>query len=67
MRRRGLREVWIELRSSMRGVLEETSLADLVERGRPTAELLVNVVSRVGLHVDDLARLEPELLGSGRA
>ena len=27
-----LREVWIELRSSMRGVLEETSLADLVER-----------------------------------
>ena len=32
---RGLQEVWIELRSSMRGVLEETSLADLVERGRP--------------------------------
>ena len=28
----GLRDVWIDLRSSMRGVLEETSLADLVER-----------------------------------
>jgi Rrf2 family protein len=28
----GLREVWIDLRASMRGVLEETSLADLVER-----------------------------------
>jgi Rrf2 family protein len=27
-----LREVWIDLRASMRGVLEETSLADLVER-----------------------------------
>lgn len=27
-----LREVWIELRSSMRGVLETTTLADLVER-----------------------------------
>ena len=27
-----LRDVWIDLRSSMRGVLEETSLADLVER-----------------------------------
>ena len=32
----GLRDVWIELRTSMRGVLEETSLADLVERGRPS-------------------------------
>ena len=30
----GLRDVWIELRASMRGVLEETSLADLVERAR---------------------------------
>ena len=30
----GLREVWIELRASMRGVLEETSLADLVGRSR---------------------------------
>ena len=30
----GLRDVWIELRTSMRGVLEETSLADLVERSR---------------------------------
>jgi len=29
----GLRDVWIELRASMRGVLEETSLADLVARG----------------------------------
>ena len=28
----GLRDVWIELRASMRGVLEETSLADLVAR-----------------------------------
>lgn len=30
-----LREVWIELRAAMRGVLEHTTLADLVERGRP--------------------------------
>ena len=28
----GLRDVWIELRGSMRSVLEETSLADFVER-----------------------------------
>jgi len=28
----GLRDVWIELRTSMRSVLEQTSLADLVER-----------------------------------
>src|SRR5688572_5521999 len=28
----GLRDVWIDLRASMRGVLEETSLADLVDR-----------------------------------
>ncbi|MGH3071582.1 MAG: RrF2 family transcriptional regulator [Gaiellaceae bacterium] len=28
----GLRDVWIELRTSMRGVLEATSLADLIER-----------------------------------
>jgi len=27
-----LREVWIDLRTSMRGVLETTTLADLVER-----------------------------------
>ena len=27
-----LQDVWIELRASMRGVLEQTSLADLVER-----------------------------------
>lgn len=31
---RALRDVWIELRASMRGVLERTSLADLVERSR---------------------------------
>lgn len=30
----GLQDVWIELRTSMRGVLEETSLADLVDRSR---------------------------------
>ena len=29
-----LREVWIDLRTSMRGVLETTTLADLVERSR---------------------------------
>jgi Rrf2 family protein len=29
-----LRDVWIELRAAMRGVLEQTTLADLVERGR---------------------------------
>jgi Rrf2 family protein len=29
-----LQDVWIELRASMRGVLEETSLADLVEGSR---------------------------------
>ncbi len=29
-----LRDVWIELRTSMRGVLEETSLADVVARSR---------------------------------
>jgi Rrf2 family protein len=28
-----LRETWIELRAAMRGVLEQTTLADLVERG----------------------------------
>ena len=31
-----LRDTWIELRAAMRGVLERTTLADLVERGRPT-------------------------------
>jgi len=30
-----LREVWIELRTSMRGVLETTPLADLVARSTP--------------------------------
>jgi Rrf2 family protein len=34
----GLRDVWIELRTSMRGVLETTSLADLVERSLPAQE-----------------------------
>jgi Rrf2 family protein len=29
-----LRDTWIELRAAMRGVLEQTTLADLVERGR---------------------------------
>jgi Rrf2 family protein len=29
-----LRATWIELRAAMRGVLEQTTLADLVERGR---------------------------------
>jgi Rrf2 family protein len=29
-----LKDTWIELRSAMRGVLEQTTLADLVERGR---------------------------------
>ena len=29
-----LRDVWIDLRAAMRGVLEQTTLADLVERGR---------------------------------
>ena len=30
----GLRDVWIDLRTSMRGVLDETSLADLEGRAR---------------------------------
>lgn len=29
-----LRDVWIDLRTAMRGVLEQTTLADLVERGK---------------------------------
>jgi len=29
-----LQDTWIELRAAMRGVLERTTLADLVERGR---------------------------------
>jgi Rrf2 family protein len=32
---RGLQALWIELRASMRDVLEGTTLADLVERSRP--------------------------------
>ena len=32
-----LRDTWIELRAAMRGVLEQTTLADLVERGRAEA------------------------------
>lgn len=34
---RPLRDVWIELRTAMRGVLEQTTLADLVARGRGPA------------------------------
>ena len=33
-----LRDVWIELRAAMRGVLEQTTLADLVDRGRATRD-----------------------------
>ena len=33
-----LRDTWIELRTAMRGVLEQTTLADLVERGRVTGD-----------------------------
>ena len=33
-----LQAVWIELRTAMRGVLEQTTLADLVERGRAGAD-----------------------------
>ena len=33
-----LRDVWIELRTAMRGVLEQTTLADLVERGRAQSD-----------------------------
>jgi DNA-binding IscR family transcriptional regulator len=29
-----LRDTWLDLRAAMRGVLEATSLADLVERAR---------------------------------
>ena len=29
----GLREVWLELRAQIRGVLEQTTLADLIDRG----------------------------------
>ncbi len=29
----GLRDVWIDLRTAMRGVLEQTTVADLVARG----------------------------------
>jgi Rrf2 family protein len=32
-----LRDVWIELRAAMRGVLEQTTLADLVDQGRADA------------------------------
>ena len=51
-----LRDVWIDLRTAMRGVLEQTTLADLVERGPPAERLrrgaltgYANVVCRVGL------------------
>lgn len=30
---RGLQEVWLQVRAALRGVLEQTSLADLVRRG----------------------------------
>jgi Rrf2 family protein len=33
-----LRDTWIELRAAMRSVLEQTTLADLVERGRGPRE-----------------------------
>ena len=36
----GLTDVWIELRAEMRGVLETTSLADLVARSRTQAKAL---------------------------
>jgi DNA-binding IscR family transcriptional regulator len=29
----GLRDVWLELRTQIRGVLEQTTLADLVPKG----------------------------------
>ena len=32
-----LKDTWIELRTAMRSVLEQTTLADLAERGRPPA------------------------------
>ena len=35
---RPLQGTWIELRAAMRGVLEQTTLADLVERGRREAD-----------------------------
>ena len=42
-----LRDVWIELRTAMRGVLEQTTLADLVERGRGPAR---RPISRLPSH-----------------
>ena len=33
---RGLAPVWLDLRAAMRGVLEETTLADVVARAGPT-------------------------------
>ncbi len=56
-----LGEVWIELRASMRGVLEETSLADLVTRsagGRRARRR----PARARADPDDLALLQLELL-----
>ncbi len=38
-----LRDVWIDLRTAMRGVLEQTTLADLVERGRAEGESRADV------------------------
>jgi Rrf2 family protein len=34
----GLRPLWLDLRSAMRGVLEETTLADVVTRSRSAVE-----------------------------
>jgi Rrf2 family protein len=38
-----LKDTWIELRTAMRGVLEHTTLADLVERGRAQGDSVVEV------------------------
>ena len=48
---RALAAVWIDLRAAMRGVLEETTLADIVESAATPTEAIaqVNVVCRVGL------------------
>jgi Rrf2 family protein len=38
-----LREVWIDLRTAMRGVLEHTTLADLVQSGRAQGDSAAEV------------------------
>ena len=68
----GLRDVWIELRTSMRGVLEQTSLADLVDARRADAEDLKACAHRQAparrvpgrADVDDLPLLQLELLAA---